>query len=150
MRKLIILLLIIFPLCVNAASKANSISELRGELSALKTTKRENENKKNKTQNEINKSNQTITNARNEITVNQNKIEQAKKDIISLNEEIENTKESIKKTIQAYQLTDGENVYLEYIFAATSYEDLVYRYAIVEQILNYNNEQIDKYNDLIK
>lgn len=134
----------------NAASKANTINELRGELNALKATKKKNDNAKAKTQSEINKSNQNITNAKNEITVNQGKIEQAKVDIVNLNEEIKNTEESIKETIKAYQLTDGENVYLEYVFDATSYEELVYRYAIVEQILDYNNEQIDKYNDLIK
>lgn len=134
----------------NASSKANTIAELRSELNALKVTKQANDNKKNKTQSEINASNQTITNAKNEITENQNKIEKAKEDIITLNEEIVATEESIKKTIQAYQLTDGQNVYLEYIFDATSYEDLVYRYAIVEQIIDYNNEQIDKYNDLIE
>jgi len=153
--KIINILLILVIICysfvvANASSKANTIAELRNELSALKETKRINDNKKNKTQSEINESNKNITNARNEITANQNKIEQAKKDIVKLNEEIENTKESIKKTIQAYQLSDGENVYLEYVFDATSYEDLVYRYAVVEQILDYNNEQIDKYNNLIK
>ena len=134
----------------NAASKANTINELKSELNALKETKRKNDNAKAKTQSEINKSNQNITNAKNEITVNQGKIEQAKVDIVNLNEEIKNTEESIIETIKAYQLTDGENVYLEYVFDATSYEELVYRYAIVEQILDYNNEQIDKYNDLIK
>ncbi len=134
----------------SAASKANTIAELRGELNALKATKKANENKKNKTKNEISESNKNITNAKNEITTNQGKIEQAKIDIVNLNQEIINTEESIKKTIQAYQLTDGENVYLEYVFDATSYEELVYRYAVVEQILDYNNEQIDKYNDLIK
>lgn len=134
----------------NASSKANTIAELRGELSALKATKTANDNKKNKTKNEISESNKNITNAKNEITTNQGKIEQAKVDIVNLNQEIVDTEESIKKTIQAYQITDGENVYLEYVFDATSYEELVYRYAIVEQILDYNNEQIDKYNDLIK
>ena len=134
----------------SAASKANTIAELRGELNTLKATKKANENKKNKTKNEISESNKNITNAKNEITTNQGKIEQAKVDIVNLNQEIINTEESIKKTIQAYQLTDGENVYLEYVFDATSYEELVYRYAVVEQILDYNNEQIDKYNDLIK
>lgn len=135
---------------VTASSKANTINELKGELSALKETKRRNDNKKAKTQSEIRESNQTITNAKNEITVNQNKIEQAKADIITLNDEIVKTEESIKETIKAYQLTDGENVYLEYVFEAKSYEELVYRYAIVEQIIDYNNEQIDKYNGLIK
>ena len=149
--KIFVLLITLYTfISANAASKANTISELRGELSNLKETKRINDNKKAKTQSEINKSNQTISNAKNEITENQNKIEKAKADIVTLNDEIIKTEESIKETIKAYQLTDGENVYLEYVFDATSYEDLVYRYAIVEQILDYNNEQIDKYNDLIK
>lgn len=147
---LVISILMFSCVAVNASSKANTIAELRGELSALKATKKANDNKKNKTQNEINKSNQTITNARNEITVNQNKIEQAKVDIIDLNEEIANTKENIKETMKAYQLTEGQNVYLEYVFEASSYEELVYRYAIVEQIIDYNNEQIENYNELIK
>lgn len=159
MKKIIkkILLILLFSVFIgytfistNAASKANSINELKGELNALKETKRKNDNAKKKTQSEIRESNQSITNAKNEITVNQNKIEKAKEDIILLNEEISKTEESIKETIKAYQLTDGENVYLEYIFEATSYEELVYRYAIVEQILDYNSEQIEKYNDLIK
>lgn len=154
-NKIIILLIsIIFVtytfITPNAASKAKTIKELRSELQVLKNTKKTNENKKNKTQSEINSSNQSITNARNEITENQNKIEQSKKDIEALNIEIEETKESIKNTISAYQITEGQNVYLEYIFEAKSYEDLVYRYAIVEQILDYNNEQIDKFNNLIK
>ena len=148
---LIISLFITYTFTIaNAATKAKTIKELRSELSALKSTKKENENKKNKTKSEISKSNQSITNAKNEITVNQNKIEQSKIDIVNLNTEIENTKESIKDTMKAYQLTDGENVYLEYVFDAKSYEDLVYRYAIVEQIIDYNNGQIEKYNDLIK
>jgi len=159
MKKIIFNIFRIFVICIfvlhtfitaNAASRANTLRELRSELNALKETKRKNDSAKNKTQSEINAANQNITNAKNEIDENKNKIEKAKKDIVTLNEEIVVTNEKIKETIKAYQLTDGENVYLEYVFDATSYEDLVYRYAIVEQIIDYNNEQINKFNDLIK
>ena len=151
-----IVLIIICLLCVytfitpSANTNAKTLGELKSELSALKNKKTQKENEKSQTQGEINSSNQSISNAKNEITVNQGKVEKAKKDIIELNEKIEETNESIKKTMKAYQLTDGSNVYLEYVFDATSYEDLVYRYAVVEQIIDYNDEQIDKYNDLIK
>lgn len=134
----------------NASTNAKTLGGLKNELSALKNKKAQKDNEKKLTQGQIASSNQSISNAKNEITVNQGKVEQAKSDIITLNGEIEDTKESIKKTMETYQLTDGSNVYLEYVFDATSYEDLVYRYAIVEQIIDYNNEQIDKYNDLIK
>lgn len=136
-------------LCVDAASKANTIAELRKELSSLKSKKASQQNEKDKTQKELNNSNQSIVNAKVEIMENQAKITQAKEDIIKLNEEIANTKESIKNTMIAYQLADGENIYLEYVFQATSYEDMIYRYAVVEQIIDYNNEKINNYNDLI-
>ena len=134
----------------NASTNAKTLGGLKNELAALKNKKNQKDNEKKLTQGQIASSNQSISNAKNDITVNQGKVEQAKSDIITLNGEIEDTKESIKKTMETYQLTDGSNVYLEYVFDATSYEDLVYRYAIVEQIIDYNNEQIDKYNDLIK
>ena len=153
--KKITVLLICFLCCYTfltpkANSNAKTLGELKSELSALKNKKAQKESEKKKTQGEINYSNQSINNAKNEITVNQGRVEQAKKDIEDLNVKIEDTNKSIKKTMKAYQLTDGSNVYLEYVFDATSYEDLVYRYAIVEQIIDYNNEQIENYNDLIK
>ena len=154
MKKLIvavIIFLLFYTYIVpDANTNAKTLSELKSELAGLKSKKSQKESEKSKTQSEINYSNQTISSAKNEITVNQGKIEQAKKDIEDLNVKIEETNESIKKTMKAYQLTDGSNVYLEYVFDATSYEDLVYRYAIVEQIIDYNNEQIIEYNDLIK
>ena len=133
----------------NAKTNAKTLGELKNELASLKSKKAQKDNEKKLTQGQIASSNQSILNARNEINVNQGKVEQAKEDIVALNKNIDDTKESIKKTMSTYQLTGGSNVYLEYVFDAKSYEDLVYRYAIVEQIIDYNNEQIDKYNDLI-
>ena len=154
MKKLILIIICFLSIYTfitpNANTNAKTLGELKSELSALKNKKAVKENEKSRTQGEINSSNQGISNAKNEITVNQGKVEQAKKDIIELNEKIDDTNKSIKKTMKAYQLTDGSNVYLEYVFDAKSYEDLVYRYAVVEQIIDYNNEQIDEYNNLIK
>lgn len=41
------------------------------------------------------------------------------------------------------QISEGDNVYLEYIFEATSFTDFIYRSAIVEQLTKYNDELID-------
>lgn len=133
-----------------ASTNAKTLGQLKNELASLKNKKTQKDNEKKQTQGQIAASNQSITSAKNEITVNQGKVEQAKSDIIELNKDIDETKENIKKTMKSYQLSDGSNVYLEYVFDAKSYEELVYRYAIVEQIIDYNNEQIDKYNDLIE
>ena len=151
MKKYIILILLfvlsIFP--VSAATKANSIKELRGELSALKQKKANNESSKRQTQSQINSSKNSIYNAQVEISNNQTKVENAKKEIENLNVEIASTEESIKKLVNSYQIASGENAYLEYVFSAKSYADLVYRYAIVEQILDYNKEQIDSWKSKI-
>ncbi len=133
-----------------ADTTPKTIKEYRDYLASLKAKKAANESSKQKTQSEITAANNEISRSQNEIMVNQGKIDQAKKDIEKLNKEIEETEDSIKKTIQAYQLSDGQNVYLEYVFAAKTYEDLVYRYAIVEQIVDYNNEQIEEYYSLIE
>ena len=149
----IIIILSIFSYSIvgtEAATKANTISELRNELAALKRKKNSEQSEKDKTEKELSESNQTIINSKVEISENQAKISKAKEDIIALNEKIANTKESIKNTMIAYQMTDGDNFYLEYVFEATSYEDMIYRYAVVEQIIDYNNEKINTYNDLIQ
>lgn len=48
------------------------------------------------------------------------------------------------------QVSQGENIYLEYIFAAETYSDMVYRYMIAEQISNYNNTMIEEMNKEIE
>lgn len=158
MKKLIkrlLVLVITLSICgytmldVNA-SGAETIAELKKEINELKQKKANSDNKKYQTQSEINASSQSINNAKTEINNNQEKIDKAKKDIKKLNKEIKTTKENMKETLKAYQITDGQNIYLEYIFEAKDYEDFVYRYAIAEQIIEYNNNQIDEYNNLIE
>ena len=57
--------------------------------------------------------------------------------------------EEIKDIVRFYQQANGESVYLEYIFEAESYADLVYRYEVVNQILGYNNSQIESWESKV-
>ena len=154
MRKLfiiIIALLVFVPVInINAASKANTIAELRNELAVLKQKKKNNQNQKDLTQGQIDSSKNTIYNAQIEISNNQTKVENAKKEIEELNVEIAETEQSIKNLVNAYQIASGENAYLEYVFNAKTYAELVYRYAVVEQILTYNEEQITLWKEKIE
>jgi len=154
MRKVIIVLIslcLLLPVIEpSAASKANTIKELRSELSGLKQKKKDNQTQKDKTQGQINSSKNSIYNAEVEIKNNQVKIENAILEIEELNIEIAETEESIKNLINSYQIASGENAYLEYVFNAKSYADLVYRYAVVEQILEYNEEQITAWEEKIE
>lgn len=134
---------------VYAASKARTLRELRSELSALKAEKRKNESNKKATKNEISSAKNSVSSKQAEISANQNKIASATKESQELEKEIQNGKDELERLINAYQVAQGDNVYLEYIFEATSYEDLIYRYAIIEEIMSYQEEQIESWKNKI-
>lgn len=133
------------PLTVQAKSSANTLAELRKELADFKAKKNSAEYNKNRTQGQINSDKNSIATAQNEIEVNKKKIEQAKKDIQRLAKEIAETKAKIEEILRAYEISDGDNAYLEYIFDATSISDLIVRYSISEQLAKYNEELINGY-----
>ena len=150
MKKIIVLLLTIILFIPNVfATNARTLGELKSELAALKTKKANQEYKKKRTNNEIESARNNIYTSQNEITQNREKIENAKKEVKELNNEIASTKESIKRLINSYELLQGDNIYLEYIFQAESYADLVYRYEVVNQILGYNNSQIESWESKV-
>lgn len=134
---------------VSAASKARTLKELRAELQALKDEYNKNESDKKATKNEINKAENSVTNKQNEIVANQGKISAATEETAALEVEIQEGKDSISRLMQAYQYASGNNVYLEYIFDAENYEDLIYRYAVIEEIMEYQEDQIASWKDKI-
>lgn len=150
MKKIIVLLLTIILFIPNVfATNARTLGELKSELAALKTKKANQEYEKKRTNNEIESARNNIYSSQKEITQNREKIENARKEIAELNKDIASTKESIKKLINSYELLQGDNIYLEYIFEAESYADLVYRYEVVNQILGYNNSQIESWESKV-
>lgn len=148
----IALLLIVIPKSddVSAASKARTLKELRAELSALKADYKKNESNKKATKNEISLAEKSVTNKQNEIESNQTKMKEATEEIALLEQEIEQGKKEIADLMQAYQYANGDNVYLEYIFEASTYEDLIYRYAIIEELMEYQEEEITSWKEKIE
>ena len=137
---------ILFPVKVEASS-ANTLAELKKELAAYKAKKAAADSSKKKTQNEINASKNSISSAQTEIETNKKKIEQSKKDIEELNVEIADTKEKINEIIRTYEISSGDNNYLEYIFGATSISDFIVRYSVSEQLASYNDELVDNFEE---
>lgn len=70
-------------------------------------------------------------------------IKEKEENINKLNEEVNNF-------LVFNQISNGENIYLEYIFSSEDYTDMIYRYMIVERLTNYNNNLIEKLNKEIK
>lgn len=137
------------PLGVDAKSQANTLAELRKELKAYQDKQNAANNNKAKTQNQINSDKQSIVNAQNEIEKNKGIIEQAKKDIEVLSKDIEDTEEKIENIMKSYEISNGDNAYLEYIYNAVSISDFIVRYSVSEQLANYNDELITSYEEKI-
>lgn len=156
MRKKVLIIILIISLLilpitpVSAGSKARTLKELRAELQQLKNKKASTQNQKQQTKNQISSAKNNIANNQNEIIDNQQKAIDATNEIAKLEEEIKNGKQELANLIATYQVANGDNIYLEYIFEASSYEDLVYRYAIMEQIMNAQNEKIENWSDKVK
>ena len=148
---LIISILLLVPfVSTSAASKARTLRELRAELASWKKEQAANESKKTATKNEISSAKQSVSSKQTEISNNQQKIVDSQAESARLETEIANGKSELEKIVSNYQVAKGDNVYLEYVFDATSYEDLIYRYAIMEQVMDYQEGKIQEWKDKIE
>ena len=145
--KYIFLFLIIFGISYKVDAK--TLKDLKNELAALEKKQRDNNNKKSLTQNQISQVNTRIGNISKEI-------EKSQQEIVSLEEEVKELEDKkvakdaqIKSVFSFMQIANSENAYIEYIFGAKDIEDLVLRSAVSEQLVNYNDDLINEYNDTI-
>lgn len=154
MKKFTKILLCIFTVSIllipNYKVEAKTLRQLRNELKSWENQLAATKRKELQTKNEISSAKNSITNKQNQITTNQNRIISATNESEKLTKEIEEGKSQLKELLEAYQMAEGSNVYLEYVFDATSYEDLVYRYSVIEQVMDYINGEIDKWNGKIE
>ena len=157
LRKLLVYSLIInisalyflTPLTVRASSNANNLAELREELARYQAQKASAEANRQRTQEEINNAKAEINNSQYEIGVNREKIEEAKENIVKLNKEIEETKAKIEEIMRQYEISNGDNTYLEYIFNAKSISDFIVRYSVSEQLASYNDKLVNNYKSKV-
>ena len=87
----------------------------------------------------------------------QGQIEEGEKEVERLQQEIEESEAEIKRKseesksiISYYQISNGENAYLEYAFGATDITDMIYRLSVVEQLTEYNDKVMKELDELIK
>ncbi len=135
---------------VEAASQANSIADLRRELNDYIAKKKKAENNKNLTQSQINANKNSISAKQTEIENSNRKIEEATEQIAKLDAEIEETDGKIKDLLRQTAKSNGDNIYLEYIFGAKDVSDFIIRYSVSEKVAAYNDELITSYENKIK
>jgi len=141
----IVFLLIVIPINVDA----KTLNDYYNELAKLQTEYNTNKNNKNLTETEIKQINTDINKLNLSITNIRNDIKQAEKDIETSKEKIEEKKVETDGLIQFLQISNGGNIYLEYLFDAENYTDFIYRYEVVKQLSSYNNDLIIELENLI-
>ena len=80
----------------------------------------------------------------------QQEIERLQKEIEESEAEIKRKSEESKNIISYYQISNGENAYLEYAFGANDITDMIYRLSVVEQLTEYNDKVMKELDALIK
>lgn len=140
-----ILIILFIPIFV----KAETLQELQNELAKLQTQYNTNKNNKQMTQAQIEKVNKEIAAITKSIENTRNEIKQAEEDIEESKKNIDAKKIETDGLIQFLQISNGGNIYLEYLFDAENYTDFIYRYEVVKQLTNYNSDLIDELEQMI-
>ena len=143
-------LLIICFILIPLNTYAQTLGGLKAEYQKMQNDYNKNRENRKLTEQEIASLKQKIHSINDEIDTINNDIDDLNKQIEARYIEIDKMNDEIKKILNYYQVASGEEFYLEYAFKATDYTDFIYRLAVVEQLSNYLNNTIDKYNQLIE
>lgn len=151
MKKITYLIIVVFLLVLIIPSKieAKTLQDMYDQLADLQTKYNNNKNSKNLTQSQINQLNGEITTISATIEKTRKEIKQAEIDIENSKTKIADKKVETDGLIQFLQVSNGGNIYLEYLFDAENYTDFIYRYEVVKQLTNYNSDLIDELESLI-
>lgn len=152
MNKKIIIFITLFIIVLIPTYKveANTLGDLRKELSNLEAKYEENKNNKKLTDEQI----ASLTSEINVITGKVNSIKsdikKTEDDINTNQKKIEEKKDETDELLKFLQVSSGENVYLEYIFQADSYTDFIYRYSVASQLTEYNDNLMNELTKLVE
>ena len=152
MKKISKILLIVFStfLLIPDIYAETTLKDLKENVEKAERKLSESEADKKKKQAEIKKLEGEISGLNVKIEKNQKAIDESKLEIERLDAEIVLKEEEIKNLLSFNQISDGDNVYLEYVFGASSFTDFIYRSAVVEQLSLYNDGLVDEMHALIE
>ena len=139
--KILFVFLCLFLMINNVNAK--SLKQLKDELAKDEANKAALIARQKTVQSKISKMNNEIADINKKIIENRNKIQESKEKIQELQKDIEDKQKEIDNLLSFMQISNKDNIYLEYVFEAKTFTDFIYRSAIVEQLTQYNDELID-------
>jgi len=146
---ILILSLVVVPLLQSYANAPGTLDAYRRQLRDLEAQYAASRNQQAMTQNEIAAAQRNIRNSQLEIDRNRGEIDRARIEIENLNLEIARTEEVIRELLRHQQIANSGNAALEFVFEAESYADLIYRFALNQQISSFQADLIEEFNENI-
>lgn len=143
----LLIISIILPTRVLAADL--TFGQIQDDLTKAKKELNENDKLISDKTNQIIANNTSIKNLKAEVEKMGEEAVKLQQEIADANTEISQKKEQTKNLIVYLQMSEGSNVYLDYVFGGDSITDLVYRLSVVEQITEYNEKMVTELEDLI-
>lgn len=152
MKKRIFIYLIGFAVFVIPSLNVGATTLKEYEDAVAKYTKelQEKESKIARSKEEVAKVEANIASIEQQMKEAEEQIKKLEKEIDESNKKIDEKKEESKNLMKYYQVVNEENSYLEYIFGATSIQDMIYRLSVVEQLTDYNEQVVRELNKLIE
>lgn len=135
---------------ITSQVNADSLKQLKEKLARDEANKAELIAKQRNVETKIRAANNDVSVINKKIEDNENKITESKNKIKDLKKDIEAKQKEIDNLLSFLQVSQKDNVYLEYVFEAKTFTDFIYRSAIVEEMTKYNDELIDYMYKLIE
>lgn len=143
----VLLPMFLFPINVQASKK--TLKDLYDELTKLENELKQVNEDKTLTEERIKEIKQNINSIDREVIVIEKTIVEIQNEIVKLNEDIIAKDKEMKELVRFYQLSTGENMYLEFAFGASSMTDFIYRLAVVEQLMKHTDQLITDMHNMI-
>lgn len=149
-RICLMLIISVSLLALPKDTKAVTLKEYENQVAKYTAELKEKEAKIARNDAEVAEVKKKISEIENQIKTTENEISTLEKEIEESNQKIAKKKEDSKKIMKYFQVVNGENTYLEYIFGATSITDMIYRMSVVEQLTEYNQKIVKELTKLIE
>ncbi|MBQ6538808.1 MAG: peptidoglycan DD-metalloendopeptidase family protein [Bacilli bacterium] len=146
----LILIALLLPIIIPVNTNAKTIAQFEKEVQKYTKALEDKENAISRNNQKIDSIETKVKNIQEQIKAAEKEVRDLEIEIKKCNKEIKRKKEQSKKLMEYYQISNGENSYLEYAFGATSITDLIYRMSVVEQLTEYNSQLMKELKELIK
>lgn len=135
---------------VYAVNENQTLGDLKNALKELQAKDAENKNKTKQTQAQINTNIKKKETAENNLMKTKDEMEAVSEEIEHTGNEIEKLKEKNKELLVLYQKAESENFYYSYVTGASSITDMIMRMDAMNILTEYNDEQLNNLETLIK